>query len=106
MGGDKVKEEFRRTLSMIAVHLINQWSRLTLQDQNIIITLLDEPIKRKDIAEKLDITTGSLSTPLNKLQKLGSIESKERIYCISEPILKAWLKKEYEEKSVFPFRSI
>ena len=106
LDGDKVKDEFRRTLTMIAVHLINQWSRLTLQDQNIIVTLIDKPIKRKNIAEKLDITTGSLSTPLNKLQKLGLIESKDRIYCISEPILKAWLKKEYEEKGVFPFRSL
>lgn len=106
LDGDKVKEEFSRTLSMIAVHLINQWSRLNLQDQNIIVTLIDRPLKRKEIADKLGITTGALSTPLNKLQKLGLIESKDRIYCISEPILKAWLKKEYEEKGVFPFRSI
>ena len=103
---NKVKDEFRRTLSMIAVHLINQWSRLTLQEQTIITTLIDKPIKRIEIAEKLDITTGSLSAPLNKLQKLGLIENKERIYNISEPILKAWLKKENEEKGVFPFRSI
>jgi AAA+ ATPase superfamily predicted ATPase len=106
LDGDKVKEEFKRTLSMIAVHLINQWSRLTLQDQNIITKLIDKSLKRKEIADKLDITTGSLSTPLNKLQKLGIIESKDRVYNISDPILKAWLKKEYEEKGVFPFRSI
>jgi AAA+ ATPase superfamily predicted ATPase len=103
---DKIKEEFKRTLSMIAVHLINQWSRLTLYEQTIITTLIDKPLKRKEIAEKLDITTGALSTPLNKLQKLALIESKDRVYNISEPILKAWLKHEYEEKGVFPFRSI
>lgn len=103
---EKVKEEFRRTLPLIAVHLINQWSRLTLHEQNILITLIDKPLKRKEIADKLDITTGSFSKPLNKLQNLGLIESKEGVYNISEPILKAWLKKEYEEKGIFPFRSI
>lgn len=103
---DKVREEFRRTLPMLVVHIINEWSRLTLQEQNIITTLIDKPLKRKEIAAKLDITPGSLSKPLNKLQKLGLIESKEGVYIISEPILKAWLKKEYEEKGVFPFRSI
>ena len=106
LDSDKVKQEFKRTLSMIAVHLINQWSRLTLQDQNIITKLIDKPLKRKEIADKLDITTGSLSAPLNKLQKLGIIESTDGLYNISDPILKAWLKKEYEEKGVFPFRSI
>lgn len=101
-----VKEEFKRTLPLIAVHLINQWSRLTLHEQNILTTLLDKPLKRKEIAEKLSITPGSLSRPLNKLQNLGLTESKNGVYKISEPILKAWLKREYEEKGVFPFRSI
>ena len=102
----KVKEEFKRTLPFIALHLINQWSRLTLHEQNIITTLIDNPLKRKEIADKMNITPGSLSKPLNKLQNLGLIESKESVYNISEPILKAWLKKEYHEKGVFPFRSI
>jgi len=56
--------------------------------------------------KKIDMTPGSLSRPLNKLQNLGLTESKNGVYKISEPILKAWLKKEYEEKGVFPFRSI
>lgn len=102
----KVKEEFKRTLPFIALHLINQWSRLTLHEQNILTTLIDKPIKRKEIADKLNITPGSLSKPLNKLQNLDLIESKDGVYNISEPILKAWLKKEYQEKGVFPFRSI
>ncbi len=103
---DMVKKEFQRTLSMIAVHLINQWSRLTLQEQNIITTLVNGPLKRKEIADKLSITTGSISKPLNKLHNLGLIESKGGIYSISEPILKAWLKQEHEKRGVFPFRSI
>jgi len=88
------------------LHLIHQWSWLTLHEQKIITTLIDKPLKRKEIAESLNITPGSLSKPLNKLQNLGLIESKETIYNISEPILKAWLKKEYQEKGVFPFRSM
>ncbi len=102
----KVKKEFKRTLPLIVLHLINQWSRLTLHEQNIITTLIDKPLKRKKIAESLNITPGSLSKPLNKLQNLSLIESNESAYCISEPILKAWLKKEYHEKGVFPFSSI
>ncbi|OEC84356.1 MULTISPECIES: AAA family ATPase [Methanobacterium] len=103
---NKVKKEFKRTLPLIAVHLSNQWNRLTLQEQNIITTIINGPIKRKDIANKLNITPGSLSKPLNKLQKLELIELNEVGYDIAEPILKAWLKKEYEEKGVFPFRSV
>jgi uncharacterized protein len=102
----KVRKEFQRILPMLAVHSINQWSRLTLHEQNITTKLIDKPLKRKEIAEKLEITPGSLSKPLNKLQNLGLIESEEGVYIISEPILKAWLKKQYEEKGVFPFRSI
>lgn len=54
----------------------------------------------------MGITSGSLSNPLNKLQKLDLIESEGGTYSICEPILKAWLKKEYEERGVFPFRNI
>ena len=102
----KVIEEFRRILPMLAVHIINQWSRLALHEQEIITALLDNPLKRKEIADKVHKSPGSLSRPLNKLQNLRLIESQKSIYSISEPILKAWLTKEYEEKGIFPFRSI
>lgn len=103
---NKVKNEFLRTLDMLAVHIMNQWYRLTLHQQNIITTLIDGPLKRKDIADKLGITPGSLSTPLNKLQNCGLIESDAGVYNISEPILRAWLKKQYNEKGVFPYKGI
>jgi len=103
---DKVNEEFKRTLPYIAVHLINQWSRLTLKEQNIITILIDKPLKRNEIAKQLEVTPGSLSKPLNKIQKLRLIESEKGVYNISEHILKAWLKSEFEEKGVFPYRSI
>lgn len=102
----KVKEEFQRTLPMIAIHLINQWSRLTSQEQNILTTIIDEPHKRKIIAEKLGVTTGSLSIPLKKLQNMGLIKSESGVYSISEQILRSWLKKEYKDRGVYPYRSI
>lgn len=66
----KVKEEFKRTLPFIALHLINQWSRLTLHEQNILTTLIDNPLRRKEIADKLKITPGSLSNPLINCRSL------------------------------------
>jgi AAA+ ATPase superfamily predicted ATPase len=103
---DKVKNEFQRTLPYLAIHLINQWSRLTLQEQGIITQLLDKPLRRKTISGNMNVTSGSLSKPLNKLQDTGLVKLKENHYTISEPILEAWLKKEYTEKRVYPFRSI
>jgi uncharacterized protein len=101
-----VREEFNRTLPYLGIHLINQWSRLTLQEQKIITHLLDEPIRRKDIADNLGVKSGSLSHPLNKLQDMSLVKLEGNLYGICEPILKAWIKKEYTEKGVFPFRSI
>jgi AAA+ ATPase superfamily predicted ATPase len=107
LDGDKVKKEFLRTLDMIDVHLISQWSRLNLEEQNILTVLIDEPLQRKVIAERLDKPSGSLSRSLKKLQKSGLIEPIDTgVYGISEPILKAWLKKEYKEKGVYPYRTI
>jgi len=102
----KVKEEFQRTLPYLAICLINQWSRLTLQEQKIITILINGPKRRKDISDKLGVTSGSLSNPLNKLQDAELIKSEKNHYHISEPILGAWLKKEYKEKKVYPYRSI
>ena len=101
-----VKNEFQRTLPYLAIHIMNEWSRLTLQEQTILTKLTDNSLKRKYIADSLNVTTGSLSFPLNRLQDRGLVKSEDGIYAISEPILKAWLKREYKEKGIFPFRSI
>lgn len=103
---EDVKNEFQRTLPYLAIHIMNEWSRLTLQEQTILTKLTGKSLKRKDIADSLHVTTGSLSFPLNRLQDRGLVKSEEGIYAISEPILKAWLKREYKEKGIFPFRSI
>lgn len=102
----EVKEEFYRTLPFLAVDLINQWGRLTLQEQTIVTRLVEEPLRRKDIAERLGVTTGSLGTPLKKLQDRRLVKLQDGIYNISEPILKAWLLREHKDKGVYPFRSI
>ena len=103
---DKVKEEFKNALIFLAVHFMNQWSRLTFQEQCIITKLIDKPLKRIDIAKSLGIEPGALSISLRKLQDRGLLKSKNGLYNITENIFKAWLKKEHEEKGVFPFRSI
>ena len=56
-----MKKEFLRTLDTSTVHLMSQWSRLNLEEQNILTTLIDEPLQRKIIAEKMDKSSGSLS---------------------------------------------
>lgn len=104
LGDEEVEYEFHRTLPFLAVDLINQWGRLSLQEQTIVTKLIDGPLRRKEIAEKLGVTTGSLGAPFKKLQERGLINSQERLYTISEPILKAWLIKEHKDKGVFPFR--
>jgi hypothetical protein len=104
LGDEEVKDEFYRTLPFLAVDLINQWGRLSLQEQTIVTILVDKPLRRKEIAEKLGVTTGSLGAPFKKLQERRLIKSHEGVYTISEPILKAWLVKEHKDKGVFPFR--
>lgn len=101
---NEIKSEFKQVLPYIAVHLSNQWNRLTFQEQKIIISLIEKPIKRKDIADTLNITTGSLSNSLNNLQNLELLYSDNGVYSLSEPILGAWLKREFEIKGVYPFR--
>ncbi|MDR1819648.1 MAG: hypothetical protein LBR15_05305 [Methanobrevibacter sp.] len=45
--------------------------------------------------------------PLKKLLNEGLIEYEDKgVYAISEPILKEWLKQEYENKGIYPYRSL
>lgn len=103
----RVKIEFKKSIRYLAIHLINQWDRLTLQEQQIVIQLLDGPLKRIEIADNLEVTTGSLSKPLNHLIDEVLIElNEDRKYMISDSILAVWLKSEYDKKGIYPFRSI
>lgn len=103
--GEIVKKEFYEAISFLSAHLKNLWFKLSYSEQKIIIQLLDEPLKRIEIANNLGITSGALSQPLVKLQDMRLIEiNDERKYQIVDSILGLWLKKEYNVKGVYPFR--
>ncbi|MDR3291717.1 MAG: ATP-binding protein [Methanobrevibacter sp.] len=101
---ENVKNEFRKSISLLANSLKLKWGRLYLSEQKIITTLLYDDMKRMEIGKKLNRQTGSLSTPLNKLINENLIKLENKKYTISEPILKEWLKAEYKNKGVFPYR--
>ncbi len=82
------------------------WSKLTFQEQKIIISLLDNPKKRIEIANGLEITSGSLNRPLNRLLDFDLIEYENDKYQITDPIFTYWLKSSYEKRGIYPFRSI
>lgn len=99
-----IKDEFIGALPILSGHLISTWSKLTLREQDIIISLLDGPKKRIEIADALNISTGSLSYALNNLQNKYLIKLSNGKYQLSEPMLALWLKSEYEKKEIYPYR--
>ncbi|MDR0911750.1 MAG: AAA family ATPase [Methanobrevibacter sp.] len=104
LDNEKVKNEFLVVLPLLADHLKLQWGGLNSTQQRILTTLINQPIKRVAIAEKLGRSSNSLSIPLNQLVQMRLIENNNGVYKIAEPILKAWLKRKYQIKGVFPFR--
>ena len=97
-------DAFDNNISFIASHLINEWNRLTSKEKDIIISLIDSPLKRIDLARKLNVKSGSLSDKLNKLQNLDLIRFVNGEYEISEKLLKRWLEIEYSQKGIYPYR--
>lgn len=95
---------FDNNLSLILTHLIIQWNNLTEKEKDIIIALLDKPLKRIEIANKLKVESGSLSEKLNKLLNQGLITNMGGKYKINEPLLKRWLIKEYERNEIYPYK--
>ncbi|MFM5883159.1 AAA family ATPase [Methanobrevibacter gottschalkii] len=103
---DAIKMYFDKKIQAISSHLINIWARLSFREQTIIITLLEKPLRRIDIANEFGISTGSLSNYLNNLQNQGLISLNNGLYEIAEPILKRWLELEFKEKGIYPYRNI
>ena len=99
-----VKSEFEEKIEVINTHLIVMWDKLTLREQYIIISLIDGPLKRNEIAKTLNVTTGSISKPLVNLQHQELVILENNFYYLSEPILKRWLELEYEKNGTYPFR--
>ena len=97
---------FKDSIDYLAVHFIFMWSKLTFQEQKIIISLVGNPKKRIEIANNLEVTSGSLNRPLNRLLDFDLIEYANDKYQITDPIFAYWLQNSYEKNGIYPFRSI
>ena len=86
---DKIISEFRKSLPYLLIHLTNEWYKLNNQEKRIITSLIEKPLKRIEIANKLEVTS--------------LIELDNKKYEIYDSIFKEWLKKEYEEKGDYPY---
>jgi len=103
---NNIIELFKDSIDFLAVHFIFMWSKLTFQEQKIIISLLDGPKRRIEIANTLEVTSGSLNRPLNRLLNFDLIEYTDDKYQITDLIFVQWLKNTYEKNGTYPFRSI
>lgn len=104
LNAESIEEEFMSSLYYLSAPLIILWSGLSLKEQEIIISLLDKPLKRIEIANNLGVESGSLSRQLNNLQNLGLIISCDALYSLNEAMLVKWLKYEKETKDYYPYR--
>lgn len=100
---DKIISEFRKSLPYLLIHLTNEWYKLNNQEKRIITSLIEKPLKRIEIANKLEVTSGSIGASLKTLQNKSLIELDNKKYEIYDSIFKEWLKKEYEEKGDYPY---
>ena len=96
---------FKNSIDHLAIHFIFIWAKLTFQEQRIITSIIEKPLKRIEIANSLEVTSGSLNRPLNRLIDFDLIEYESDKYQITDPILSYWLKNSYEKNGVYPFRS-
>ena len=103
---NNIIELFKDSIEYLAVNFVFMWSKLTFQEQKIIISLLDNPKKRVEIANTLEVTSGSLNRPLNRLLDFDLIEYSNEKYQITDPIFTYWLKSYYEKNRIYSFRSI
>lgn len=106
LDNDNLIDEFKKALPFLTIHYMNLWYNLTVQEQKIITTLIEKPLKRKEIAEKINVTSGSISKQLNKLQNNTLIELDDKHYKITDPVLKLWLKDYYERYDTYPYRTL
>ena len=104
---DLITREFNESISQISSNLINIWYGLSYKNKLIVISLLNGPARRIDIAKRLNVESGSLSLNLRQLENLSLIfKTDDKLYSLSEPLLEKWLKSEYEEKGEYPFTII
>ena len=99
-----VIDTFDENLDQLLKKLLITWEKLSNREKDIFIELMDKKLKRKDLAEKMNVQSGSLSNPLNKLLNLSLIKVNNGSYEINELLLKRWLKNEFKEKGYYPYR--
>lgn len=102
----RIIEEFEESIYYISSHLVNIWNKLSYREQSIILSLIDSPLKRIEIANSIGVKSGALSHYLINLQNLGLINIENNLYSISEPLLKKWLKVEYMRTGDYPYGKI
>ena len=100
---EKIISEFKKALPYLLIHLTNEWYKLNNQEQRIIVALVEKPLKRIEIANKLGVTSGAIGASLKSLQNKTLIELDKDGFRIYDSIFKAWLKSEYEEKGDYPY---
>ena len=104
---ESITREFNESIYYISSNLVNIWFELSYKNKIIIISLLNGPIRRIDIAKYLNVKSCSLSSNLKELENLSLIQkSEDNLYSISEPLLEKWLKSEFNEKGEYPFTII
>lgn len=101
---EDIVETFDNNLYFMIKHLTNTWIRLSNREKDIFITLLEKPLERKEIGEKLKLNPASLSKYFRKLIKIGFINNNRGVYSIKELILKRWLEIEYKNNGYYPYR--
>ena len=100
---ERIILEFKKSLPYLLIHLTNEWYKLNNQEQRIITALVENPLKRIEIANKLGVTSGAIGASLKSLQNKTLIEWNKDGFRIYDSIFKAWLKNEYEEKGDYPY---
>ena len=101
---NRIITEFKKSLPYLLIHLTNEWYKLNKQEQKIITSLIEKPLRRIEIANKLGVTSGAIGASLKTLQNKTLIELDNSKYHIYDSIFKTWLKKEFEEKGDYPYK--
>jgi len=100
---EKIISEFKKSLPYLLIHLTNEWYKLNNQEQRIITSLIEKPLKRIEIAKKMGVTSGAIGASLKTLQNKTLIELDNDKYKIYDSIFKTWLKKEFDKKGDYPY---
>jgi DNA-binding MarR family transcriptional regulator len=100
---EKIIYEFKKTLPYLLIHLTNEWYKLNNQEKRIITALVEKPLKRIEIANKLGVTSGAIGASLKSLQNKTLIELDKDGFKIYDQIFKTWLKTEHKEKGDYPY---